>query len=164
MSVQDQADSEAFGASHGHAIRATSIIAGASVINIALGLIRMKIAAIILGPVGIGMLGLLQNLLNTAATVGGLNLGVAGARQIVASESSGGKVAAASARRAILLTASSLAVASGLLLWLFREPLAQLIFQDRGRAGQVGWLAVGVAAAAIAGYQTAILTAGRRIG
>lgn len=164
MTDPDQSASAAFRSSHEHTIRATSIIGGASLVNIALGLIRMKIAAIVLGPVGIGMLGLLQNLLNAAATASGLNLGVAGARQIVASESSGGTTAAAAARRAVFLTACLLAVSSGLLFWLFREPLAGLLFQDRGRGAEVGWLAVGVAATAAAGYQSAILNAGRRIG
>ena len=93
MAEPDQPASAAFGSSHGHTLRATSIIGGASLVNIALGLIRMKIAAVVLGPVGVGTLGLLQNLLNAAATLSGLNLGVAGARQIVASESSGGTAA-----------------------------------------------------------------------
>lgn len=164
MTDPDQSAPVAFRTSHGYTIRATSIIGGASLVNIALGLTRMKIAAIVVGPVGIGMLGLLQNLLNAAASASSLNLGVAGARQIVASESSGGTTAAAAARRAVFLTACFLAVSSGLLFWLFREPIAGLIFQDRGRGTDVGWLALGVAATAAAGYQSAILNAGRRIG
>jgi O-antigen/teichoic acid export membrane protein len=163
MEAPDQAASTVFAASHRHAVRATSIIGGAATVNIAFGVLRMKIAAIILGPVGIGMIGLLQNLLNTAATLAGLNLGVAGARQIVAS-SNESKLAAAAARRAVLLTATLMALASGLAFWLFRVPLAGLLFQDRARSQEVGWLAIGVAATAGAGYQTAILSASRRIG
>lgn len=144
-------------------LRATSIIGGAAILNVAFGLVRMKIAAIVLGPVGIGLIGLMQNLLNTAASIGGLNLGVAGARQIVASQGRSAATAAA-ARRALLLTTLSLAVCGGLAFWLFRQPLATLLFQDRRRAGEIGWLAVGVAATAAAGYQAAVLSAGRRIG
>jgi O-antigen/teichoic acid export membrane protein len=164
MAGPDQPPAAAFSSSHGHTIRATSIIGGASLVNIVLGLVRMKVAAVVLGPVGIGTLGLLQNLLNAAATAGGLNLGVAGARQIVDSESKDGEFGAWAAQRAVLVTACTLAVASALIFWLFREPLAALIFQNRGRAGDVGWLAVGVGATAAAGYQTAVLSARRRIG
>jgi O-antigen/teichoic acid export membrane protein len=164
MAGPDQSASETFGSSHEDTIRATSIIGGASLVNVALGLVKMKVAAVMLGPVGIGVLGLLQNLLNAAATAGGLNLGVAGARQIVASESLVDAAPDRSARRAVLVTVCALAVASGLIFWLFREPLAGLVFQDRGRGTDVGWLAVGVAATAAAGYQTAVLSARRRIG
>jgi PST family polysaccharide transporter len=164
MAEPDQPAPDAFGSSHGHSIRATSIIGGASMVNIALGLVRMKVAAVVLGPVGIGTLGLLQNLLNAAATASGLNLGIAGARQIVAGESVCDASAGSAARRAVLLTASTMAVAGGVILWLLREPLAAILFEDRGRAAEVGWLALGVAATAAAGYQTAVLNARRRIG
>ncbi|MCL6740395.1 O-antigen translocase [Sphingomonas sp. RB56-2] len=164
MAGNAQPVSTEFGSSHGHAVRATSIIGGASLLNIAIGLVRMKIAAIVLGPIGIGTIGLLQNLLNAAATAGGLSLGTAGAREIVASERTGGPPSASAARRAIFVTVGLLSLCSGFTFWLFREPLAGLLFQDRGKAAEVGWLAVGVAVIAAAGYQTAILSARRRIG
>ena len=162
MAPHDEAGSATRSAPQGHAVRATSIIGGASIVNIALGLTRMKVAAIILGPVGLGVLGLLQNLLNAAALLSSLNLGVAGARQIVASRTSGPSNEAA-ARRAVLVTSALMALAGGLLFWLFRQPLAELIFSNRDRAGQVGWLAIGVMATAATGYQAAVLNAGRRI-
>ena len=150
--------------SHGRIVRATSILGGASVVNIALGLIKMKVAAVVLGPVGVGVIGLLQNLLNAVGTVGGLNMGIAGSRQIIASEAERGPQAAASARRAILITTAFMAAASAVLFWLLREPLTALIFGDAREATQVGLLAIGVAATAAAGYTTAVLTAARRIG
>src|SRR5438309_494442 len=163
MKAGDPAVPTQFGPSRQQAVRATSIIGGASMANIAFGLFRMKIAAILLGPVGIGMIGLLQNLLNAAATVGGLNLAVSGAREIVSSESSGPHAGAA-AKRAVYLTSWTLALGSGLAFWAFREPLASLLFQDSRRSAEVGWLAIGVATTAGAGYQVAVLSAGRRIG
>jgi len=163
MKAHDPVGSAVPSVSKLHTVRATSIIGGAAMGNIAFGLVRMKVAAVILGPVGIGTIGLLQNLLNTAASIGSLNLGVAGAREIVASESSGQRKSAA-ARRAVLLATFALAVGSGLAFWLFRSQLAVLLFQDRDRGSDVGWLALGVAAVAGAGYQTAVLSAGRRIG
>jgi O-antigen/teichoic acid export membrane protein len=123
----------------------------------------MKIAAIVLGPVGIGLIGLLQNLLNTAATIGGLNLAVSGARQIVSSEARDPLTKAAS-KRAVYLTSCVLAFASGIAFWAFRESLSLLLFQNQQQAGDIGWLAIGVAATVAGGYQVAILSAGRRIG
>lgn len=163
MRLHDRALSSTLRASRRHTVRVTSIIGIAAMANIAFGMIRMKIVAIVLGPIGIGMIGLLQNLLNAAATIGGLNLGVAGARQIVASESSNSD-AATTVRQAVFLTTVVFAVGSGLVFWLFRDALAGLLLQDHSRAREVGWLAIGVAATAGAGYQAAILSAGRRIG
>ena len=150
--------------SHGHTVRATSIIGAASIINVALGLIRMKVAAVVLGPAGVGLIGILQNLLNAAATIGGLNLGVSGSRQIVASETLGGTAAASNVRRALFRTTLTIALLSAAIFWLVRGLIAELLFRDSPEAVTVGWLALGVAATAAAAYPTAVLTAARRVG
>lgn len=132
--------------------------------SVVLGLIRMKVAALALGAVGVGMIGLLQNLLNASATLAGMNIAVSGSRHMVATMSTGDEGKVAAARRAIFLTVLVLTIASGLLFWIFREIFADLLFEDGRQTANVGLLALGVAATAAAGYQTAILTAARRIG
>ena len=164
MTRRDQPGESSAEQSHGHAIRATSIIGGASFINVALGLVRMKIAAVVLGPAGVGLIGILQNLLNAGATVGGLNIATSGSRQLVASETFEGSAAAANVRRAVFRTTLFMALLSGATFWLLRVPVTGLLFGDTAHAQTVGWLAVGVAATAAAAYPTAILTAARRIG
>jgi len=59
-------------------LRSSSIIGGASVINIAVGLLRVKVAAVLLGPAGVGLIGLLSNLAGTASAIAGLGVGRTG--------------------------------------------------------------------------------------
>jgi PST family polysaccharide transporter len=150
--------------SHGDAVRASSIIGGASVLNIAIGLIRMKVAAVVLGPVGVGVIGLLQNLLNAASTLGSLNLGIAGSRQIVSDESEAGPAAAARTRKAVFITSLILAAVSSVIFLILARPLTRLVFGDPRQTANVALLVFGLAAIIAAGRQTAVLTASKRIG
>lgn len=63
-------------------LKSTSIIGGASVINIVIGLVRTKILAVLLGPAGIGLVSHYAGLMQTAATLVTIGLGTVGTRQI----------------------------------------------------------------------------------
>lgn len=145
-------------------LRSSSIIGGASVINILVGLLRMKVAALVLGPAGVGLVGLLQQLMGTASTIAGMGMSNAGTRQIAEAAGHEDRATIAAAQRALLWATMVLALAGALVLWLFRAPLASLILDDAGKAEPVGWLAVGVALSVAAGSQGAILNGLRRIG
>ena len=56
-------------ASYRQILKSSSIIGGASVINILIGLVRTKIIAVLLGPTGIGLVSLYTGLLSTATAV-----------------------------------------------------------------------------------------------
>jgi O-antigen/teichoic acid export membrane protein len=53
-------------------LRSSSIIGGASFVGVLVALLRIKAAAILLGPAGVGLIGLLQSLMATAASVSAL--------------------------------------------------------------------------------------------
>ena len=63
-------------------LRSSSIIGGASAINIVIGLVKMKAVALLLGPAGVGLIGLLTNLVGLVSSVAGLGFGNVGTRQI----------------------------------------------------------------------------------
>ena len=44
--------------SHRQILRSSFIIGGASVINILVGLLRIKVVAVLLGPAGVGLIGI----------------------------------------------------------------------------------------------------------
>ena len=62
-------------------LKTTSITGGASVINILIGLLRTKVLALMLGPSGVGMVGLYTGLMNTATTIATMGVGTTGTRQ-----------------------------------------------------------------------------------
>lgn len=144
-------------------LRTTSIMGASSIINIAIGLVRTKVVALLLGPSGIGLLGLFGNLMQTAAMVAGLGLSPAGTRQIAAARLNNNDGGIAVVRRSLLIGTIVLALIGGLGVYLLRERLAVLAFGDGLRADQVAWLSLGVALSVASGSQVAMLTGLRRI-
>jgi O-antigen/teichoic acid export membrane protein len=127
--------------SHRQILRATAIVGGASAINIVVGLVRNKAAALILGPAGIGVIGLLLSLVTTVSGIAGLGVGNAAVRQIA---SDADAEAQARTRRALWQLTLGLTLTGMLTTWLLRRPLAELLLGDEAAAGQVGWLALAV--------------------
>lgn len=152
------------GNSYRQILRSTSIIGGASVINILIGLVRVKVAAVLLGPAGVGLIGLLSNLMAAAATMAALGMGTVGTRQIAAANGRQDKHAVAVARRALFWATLAMAAVGALVFWLLRGALATHVLADSTRSDEVGWLALGVGLTVASGSQGALLNGMRRIG
>jgi O-antigen/teichoic acid export membrane protein len=67
---------------HDGAIKSSAIIGSASLVNMVLGLVKVKLIAVLLGPTGIGLLGLLQNVVSTASVLASFGINNVGTRQI----------------------------------------------------------------------------------
>ena len=72
--------------SHRQIIRSTAVIGLASLSTIAIGLVRTKAAALLVGPVGIGLIGLYLNLVSAASALAGLGLNASAVREIAGAE------------------------------------------------------------------------------
>ena len=145
-------------------LRSSSIIGGASVINIAVGLLRIKVAAVLLGPAGVGLIGLLTNLAGTASAVAGLGVGSVGTRQIAEAVGRDDAAAMAAARRALFWGSLVLALLGAAVFWSLRGVLAVRVLGDASLAGEVGWLALVVGLTVASASQTALLNGMRQIG
>jgi PST family polysaccharide transporter len=145
-------------------LRSTSIVGGASVINICLGLLRTKVAAMLLGPAGIGLIGLFNSLVATASGVAGLGLSAVGTRQIAQANATGEEVRLFNTRRALFWGTVALAALGALVFWGLRGPLAHRVMNDPSLEGDIGWLAVAVALSVASASQYALLNGMRRIG
>lgn len=152
------------GKSYRQILRSTSIIGGASVLNILISLIRTKVAAEFLGPVGIGLIGLFNNLIGTVANVVSLGFGPVGTRQIAEGAGREDAIAVAVARKSLFWGTVVLAAVGATVFWLLRDIFAIHILKDASLAGDVGWLALGVGLNVAAISQSALLNGLRRIG
>lgn len=152
------------GSSYRTILRSSSIMGGASVFNILSSIVKMKVAAVLLGPAGVGLVGLFYNLMQTAATAGGLGFGPVGTRQIAAAHGERDAVSMARVRRALFWGTLALAMFSTLVVWLCRGLIAMHLLHAPELAGDVGWLSIGVGLTIAAASQTALLTGMRRIG
>ncbi len=152
------------GSSYRTILRSSSIMGAASVINILSSLVKMKVAAVLLGPAGVGLIGLYQNLMQTAATVSSLGLGTVGTRQIAEANADKDDARLAIVRRALFWGTLVLAGLGAFGFWLARDWIAGVILGDPLRSGDIAWLALGVALTVAAGSQGALLTGLRQIG
>lgn len=142
--------------------KSSAIIGGASVINILIGITKVKVLALLLGPAGVGLMGVFQNLVSMASTLAALGVGNSGVRQIA---SAAEDIETLSIVRRALWYGNLLLGATGMIaLWALREPVAIFVFGSKSYVNEVAWLGIGVLLTLIAGSQTALLQGLRRIG
>lgn len=150
--------------SHKQILRSSAIIGGASFINILIGLLRMKVVAVLLGPAGIGLIGILNNLMTTGSTIAALGFGNVGTRQIAEARGRGDPSAVDASRRALFWGTIVLALIGALAFWAARSVIAEHVLGDAAWAPHVGWVSLGIALTVATGSQRALLTGMRRIG
>lgn len=149
--------------SHKQILKSSAIIGSASIINILIGLIRQKALAVLLGPAGIGLIGMLQTVMSTVSSVSGLGLSTSGNRQIAEANGRGDQASLDQARRALFWGTLFLSAFGAAIMWLFRHELARFLLDAPDKANHLGWLSIGVALSIAAGSQTALLGGLRRI-
>lgn len=147
--------------SHRQVFRSSAIIGGSSVINMMIGIVKVKVLAVLLGPAGIGLMGLYQNIMGMASALAGCGMGSSGVRQLAAAADDAATLSVV--RRALWLGNLMLGLAGAATLWLLRDSVALWVFGDRVHVIEVGWLGVGLFFTLIAGGQTALLQGLRRI-
>ena len=153
-----------YGASeYGASVGAVSLVGGASVLNIFFGIIRMKVAAILLGPAGVGILGLFQQLIATASTLFALGFRESGTRQIADAQANRSIIEQGFVRRALFWSALGLAITGGTVFFALRNWFAAIILEDPLKGAEIGWLALGVALTVAAGSQQALLNGLRQV-
>jgi len=85
-------------------LKSTTLLGGSSLINILIGMVRTKIVAILLGPSGVGFMGVLSSLQQIVSTVTGLGLNSSGVRQIAHAAASNDEKAVAVMVKSLQIT------------------------------------------------------------
>ncbi|MBA3023292.1 MAG: O-antigen translocase [Sideroxydans sp.] len=122
--------------------RSSAVIGSSTIFSILVGICKVKVLAVWLGPAGIGVIGLYQNIMVMGATLAGCGLQSSGVRQIASAQEDSQLLAVI--RRALLWANVLLGALGMLLLWMMREPLSQWVFHDVAHAHEIGWLGLGV--------------------
>lgn len=119
--------------------------------------------ALLLGPAGVGLMGVYETLANLTQTVGGFGINTSGVRQIA--EAAGTNDAQRIARTVTTLrrVAVILGALGALLLVIFCKPVSRLTFGDESHAGMVALLALAVFFAEVSAGQIALVQGMRRI-
>lgn len=143
-------------------LKSMAIIGGAQALRILITIVRAKLVAVLLGPSGIGLLSVFNNLREMASMGAGLGLGTSGVREI--SSAKGEEVVLSRVRRVLfgaLLVQGLIAMVA---IWLARGALALWLLGGTDHATEVGLVGIAVFLFLVAGSQTALLQGMRRIG
>lgn len=144
-------------------LKSSALIGGSSAINIAIGIIRTKAMAVLLGPAGFGLMGVYGAIIDLAHSIAGMGINSSGVRQIAAATGSGDTYCIA--RTAIVLrrTAIVLGIVGAVLLAALSEQISDLTFGSHERAVAVALLAFAVLFRLVSDGQGALLQGMRRI-
>lgn len=133
-------------------------------LNVLASIAKFKVAAILLGPAGVGLIGLFQNLVQTGGTLSAFGIANAGTRQVAAANASDNLADLAASRQVLFIASIALGLIGGLVFWLLSEWLALTFLNDPSQATNVAWLSIAVVLTVFAGAQSAWLAGLRRIG
>jgi len=148
---------------YGQILKSSALIGGSQVLNIAIGIVRTKAMAMLLGPAGFGLFGLYGSIANLTQSLAGMGVNSSGVRQIAEAVGSGdaGRIAQTAAvlrRMSILLGV----LGTGLLV-VFSSQVSALTFGDNKRALSVCLLSVAVFFSLVSAGQGALIQGLRRI-
>lgn len=143
-------------------IRSMLVIGSAQVVNILISIIRIKVVAMLLGPAGIGLLGIYNNVQQMVGNAAGLGMSSSGVRQIASAR--GDRQTLHRVSRVLLaahLVQGTLAMVA---VWLLREPIAIWLIGDATLSTEMGLVGVAILLMLLSAAYTALLQGLRRIG
>ena len=145
-------------------LKSTSLIGGASVLNILIGMVRIKFVAVLLGPTGVGLLGMYAQITALITTITGMGISSSGVRQVAEAVGSGDDERIARTVITLHRTAWLTGGLGLLVMVVFCVPLSQMTFGSTDYAWSIAVLGITLLAGAIAAGQGCIINGTRRIG
>ena len=149
---------------YGQILKSSAVIGGSSVVNIGLGIVRTKVMALLLGPAGVGLLGIYNSISDLARTIAGMGITSSGVRQIAEAVGTGDTLRIARTVTTLRRVALLLGLLGALVLAALCLPISRISFGDNQHAGAIAWLSLVVLLGSVSGGQLALLQGVRRIG
>ena len=138
------------------------VIGSAQVVNILISIVRIKVLAVLIGPSGIGLLSIYNNLLQMVQQTAGLGMESSGVREIASSRRN--EATLSRVRRVLFAAHLMQGTLAMLAVWLLRERIAIWLFGDAVRATEVGFIGIAILFGLLASAQVALLQGLRKIG
>ena len=149
--------------SYGQILKSSAWIGGSSVLNIAIGIVRTKAMAMLLGPAGFGLAGLYGSISDLGQSVAGLGISSSGVRQIAEASGSndGGRIALTA--EVLRRTSLVLGLIGAALLVVFSRQVSRLTFGNSEHAAAICVLSIAVFFRVVSAGQGALIQGLRRI-
>jgi len=148
---------------HGQILKSSALVGGSSAINIAIGIVRTKAMALLLGPAGYGLFGLFGSIANLAQIFADMGVNSSGVRQIAAAVGSGDAERIALTTVVLRRTSIILGVFGALLLVVFSKQVSTVTFGSNQQSAAVCLLSIAVFFQLVSWGQTALIQGMRRI-
>jgi len=144
-------------------LKSSALIGGSQAITIAIRIVRTKAMAVLLGPAGVGLIGVYESIANLAQSIAGMGINSSGVRQIAEAVGTGetdriARTVAVLRRTSVLLGI----LGAGLLVVLSRQ-VSILTFGSDQHATAVALLSLAVCFGLVSGGQGAMIQGMRRI-
>ncbi len=142
-------------------VKSMMMIGAAQAGNIILSILRVKVLAVLLGPAGVGLLGVYNNLRETAVIASSLGLTTSGVREIASAK--GEEETLSRVRRVLFFALILQGMFAAVVIWSWRQPLAVWLLEDATQANSVGLVGIAVFVFLLSGSQMALLQGMRQI-
>jgi enterobacterial common antigen flippase len=148
---------------YGQILKSSTLIGGSSLLSVCFGIVRTKAMALLLGPTGVGLLGLYGSISDLTRTAAGMGVNNSGVRQIAEAVGTGDAHRIARTVTTLRRVAFCSGAVGALLLLAFSKPVAWLTFHDDQHTSSVALLALAVFFGDVSAGQAALVQGMRRI-
>ncbi|TBC99358.1 O-antigen translocase [Rhizobium ruizarguesonis] len=138
-------------------LKSTMLMGGSSLVNVALSIIRNKALALLLGPEGVGLLGLYGAILDIAQAIAGMGVSSSAVRRVAEAAGAGDGEKIAQSATALRRISLVLGLLGGLMLAALAFPVSKFTFGDYQHAGGVVLLSLAVFFRLVSAGQAALI-------
>jgi antigen flippase len=149
--------------SYGQILKSSALIGGSSAVNIALGIVRTKATALLLGPAGFGLFGLYGSIANLTQNVAGMGINSSGVRQIAEAVASNNAERIAITTIVLRRASILLGLLGAAFLVVFCKQVSTLTFGTSENAAAVALLSLAVLFQLVSAGQSALIQGMRRM-
>ncbi|MEM6685901.1 MAG: O-antigen translocase [Bacteroidota bacterium] len=149
------ADKQQF--SYTHILKATSLFGGVQVFKILVSIIRVKIVAILLGGVGMGIIGLFNSTIQVVSEIAKLGLDTSAVKELAPVHASGNEKAVATTVSILEKFITITAIVGAVFTIIFSSVLSKLTFGNTEYTFEFIWLAIAIFFMQLANGKIAIL-------
>jgi antigen flippase len=149
--------------SYGQILKASALVGGSSALKIAIGIIRTKAMALLLGPTGFGLFAIYGSITDLTQSIAGMGVNSSGVRQIAAAAGSYDKTRIAITAGVLRKTSIGLGLLGAVLLLAFSRQISQVTFGTTERVSAIALLSVVVFLGLVSAGQGALIQGMRRI-
>jgi antigen flippase len=144
-------------------LKSSALMGGSTVANIAVSVVRAKAMALLLGPGGVGLVGLYGSILDLTHSIAGMGINRSGVRQIAEAAGSGDTQWVARTASVLGRTSMFLGILGAVLLVVFCRQISTWTFGSNEFAAPVALLSLAVFFSSISDGQAALIQGMRRI-